>query len=176
MQSREKEREKTTDELESATYATAAYLQPDQARLALWQNDFQGHLGLIGSSFGPSGLQASVQARALEWIHVFDSGASSHIFCRHKNFTVLQSTTDSRSTALRTQKSHQEDVERTASACKGLSGHITLPLIALSLEKKGVEVIFRNGKAVVTNKGKAILTATRISGVYVVDEAEEDHF
>ncbi|SCO84419.1 uncharacterized protein FRV6_08546 [Fusarium oxysporum] len=81
MQSREKEREKTTDELESARYATPAYLQPDQARLALWQNDFQGHLGLIGSSFGPSGLQASLQARALERIHVFDSGASSHIFC-----------------------------------------------------------------------------------------------
>ncbi|KAI7763638.1 hypothetical protein LZL87_013617 [Fusarium oxysporum] len=81
MQSREKEREKTTDKLESATYATPAYLQPDQARLALWLIDFQGHLGLIGSSFGPSGLQASLQARALERIHVFDSGASLHIFC-----------------------------------------------------------------------------------------------
>jgi len=45
-----------------------------------------------------------------------------------------------------------------------------------ALEKKGAEVVFRNGKAVVTNKGKVVLTATRISGVYVVDEAEKDHF
>jgi transposase InsO family protein len=45
-----------------------------------------------------------------------------------------------------------------------------------ALEKKGAEVVFRNGKAVVTNKGKVVLTATRISGVYVVDEAEEDQF
>ncbi|PCD22174.1 hypothetical protein AU210_015972 [Fusarium oxysporum f. sp. radicis-cucumerinum] len=89
MQVREKEREKTNDELESATYTTPAHLQPDQARLALWQNDFQGHLGLIGSSLGPSGLQASLQTRALERIHVLDSGASSHIFCRQENFTSL---------------------------------------------------------------------------------------
>jgi hypothetical protein len=44
------------------------------------------------------------------------------------------------------------------------------------LEKKGAEVVFRNGKAVVTNKGKVVLTATRILGVYIVDEAEEGHF
>ncbi|KAJ4175706.1 hypothetical protein NW759_017628, partial [Fusarium solani] len=45
-----------------------------------------------------------------------------------------------------------------------------------ALEKKGAEVLFQNGKAVVTNKGKVVLTATRISGIYVVDEAKEDHF
>ncbi|KAG7423163.1 hypothetical protein Forpi1262_v015729 [Fusarium oxysporum f. sp. raphani] len=131
MQNREKDREKTTDELESATYATPAYLQPDQARLALWQSDFQGHLGLIGSSFGPSGLQASLQARALERIHVLDSGASSHIFCRHETLQFFTSTMDSQSTALQTQRSCQEDVERTASVCKGPRGRRTLLLIAL---------------------------------------------
>ena len=50
-------------------------------------------------------------------------------------------------------------------------GHSNL-LSVSALEKKGAEVVFRNGKAVVTNKGKVVLTATRISGVYVVDEVE----
>jgi hypothetical protein len=54
-------------------------------------------------------------------------------------------------------------------------GHSNL-LSVSALEKKGAEVVFRKGKAVVTNKGKVVLTATRVSGVYVVDETEEDHF
>ncbi|KAL5603949.1 hypothetical protein FOVSG1_006699 [Fusarium oxysporum f. sp. vasinfectum] len=190
MQSREKEREKTTDALESATYATPAYLQPDQARLALWQNDFQGHLGLIGSSFGPSGLQASLQARALERIHVLDSGASSHIFCRHENFTALQKyhglpingIADAKvmpggcgTYCLRMQGPKGSHNVTLDSALYVPEGHSNL-LSVSALEKKGAEVVFRNGKAVVTNKGKVVLTATRISGVYVVDEAEEDQF
>jgi hypothetical protein len=44
-------------------------------------------------------------------------------------------------------------------------GHSNL-LSVSALEKKGAEVVFRNGKALVTNKGKVVLTATRISGVY----------
>ncbi|RKK18949.1 hypothetical protein BFJ66_g17901 [Fusarium oxysporum f. sp. cepae] len=190
MQNREKDREKTTDELESATYATPAYLQPDQARLALWQNDFQGHLGLIGSSFGPSGLQASLQARALERIHVLDSGASSHIFCRYENFTVLQKyhglpingIADAKvmpggcgTYCLRVQGPKGSHNVTLDSALYVPEGHSNL-LSVSALEKKGAEVVFRNGKAVVTNKGKVVLTATRISGVYVVDEVEEGHF
>ncbi|KAI8402292.1 hypothetical protein FOFC_17599 [Fusarium oxysporum] len=190
MQSREKEREKTTDALESATYATPAYLQPDQARLALWKNDFQGHLGLIGSSFGPTGLQTSLQARALERIHVLDSGASSHIFCRHENFTVLQKyhglpingIADAKvmpggcgTYCLRVQGPKGSHNVTLDSALYVPEGHSNL-LSVSALEKKGAEVVFRNGKAVVTNKGKVVLTATRISGVYVVDEAEEDQF
>ncbi|KAG7003598.1 Retrovirus-related Pol polyprotein from transposon TNT [Fusarium oxysporum f. sp. conglutinans] len=190
MQNREKDREKTTDELGSATYAAPAYLQPDQARLALWQNDFQGHLGLIGSSFGPSGPQASLQTRALERIHVLDSGASSHIFCRHENFTVLQKyhglpingIADAKvmpggcgTYCLRVQGPKGSHNVTLDSALYVPEGHSNL-LSVSALEKKGAEVVFRNGKAVVTNKGKVVLTATRISGVYVVDEAEEDHF
>ncbi|KAF9781480.1 hypothetical protein IL306_013259 [Fusarium sp. DS 682] len=165
-------REKTTDELESATYATPAYLQPDQARLVLWQNDFQGHLGLIGSSFGPSCLQASLQARALERIHVFDSGASSHIFCRHENFTDLQKYYGLLINGIVGAKVMPGGC---GTALYVPEGHSNL-LSVSALEKKGAEVVFRNGKAVVTNKGKIVLTATRVSGVYVVDEAEEDHF
>lgn len=189
-QRREKEREKTNDEPESTTAATPAYIQPDQARLALWQNDFQGHLGLIGSSFGLSGSQASPQARALERIHVLDSGASSHIFCRHTNFTVLYNyqgfpingianatvMPGGRGTyTLRVQgpKGPQNvTLDNALYVPEGCSNLLSV----LALEKKGAEVLFRNGKAVVTNKGKVVLTATRISGVYVVDEAEEDHF
>ncbi|SPJ90343.1 uncharacterized protein FTOL_13224 [Fusarium torulosum] len=48
-------------------------------------------------------------------------------------------------------------------------GHSNL-LSVSALEKKGAEVVFRNGKTLVTNKGKAVLTATRISGVYIIDE------
>ncbi|RYC80069.1 hypothetical protein BFJ63_vAg17046 [Fusarium oxysporum f. sp. narcissi] len=190
MQSREKEREKTTDELESATQATPAYLQPDQARLALLQNDFQGHLGLIGSSIGPSSLHASLRTQALERIHVLDSGASLHIFCRQENFTSLHKyhglpingIADVKvmpggcgTYCLRVQGPKGSQNVTLDSALYVPEGHSNL-LSVSALEKKGAEVVFRNGKAVVTNKGKVVLTATRISGVYVVDEAEEDHF
>ncbi|KAK2930252.1 hypothetical protein FoTM2_010593 [Fusarium oxysporum f. sp. vasinfectum] len=190
MQVREKEREKTNDELESATYTTPAHLQPDQARLALWQNDFQGHLGLIGSSLGPSGLQASLQTRALERIHVLDSGASSHIFCRQENFTSLHryhglpinGIADIKvmpggcgTYCLRVQGPKGSQNVTLDNALYVPEGHSNL-LSVSALEKKGAEVVFRNGKAVVTNKGKVVLTATRISGVYVVDEVEDRPF
>ncbi|KAI8416343.1 hypothetical protein FOFC_02652 [Fusarium oxysporum] len=190
MQVREKEREKTNDELESATYTTPAHLQPDQARLALWQNDFQGHLGLIGSSLGPSGLQASLQTRALERIHVLDSGASSHIFCRQENFTSLHRyhglpingiadikvMPGGRGTyCLRVQGPKGSQNVTLDNALYVPEGHSNL-LSVSALEKKGAKVVFRNGKAVVTNKGKVVLTATRISGVYVVDEVEDRPF
>ncbi|KAM6514095.1 hypothetical protein FALCPG4_18898 [Fusarium falciforme] len=189
-QRREKEKEKTNDEPEYATDATPAYLQPDQARLALWQNDFQGHLGLVGSSFRLSGSQASPQARALERIHVLDSGASSHIFCRSANFTALHKyqglpingianatvMPGGRGTySLRVQGPKGPQNVTLDSALYVPEGYSNL-LSVSALEKKGAEVLFRNGKAVVTNKGKVVLTATRISGVYVVDETEEDHF
>ncbi|RKK12629.1 hypothetical protein BFJ67_g18061, partial [Fusarium oxysporum f. sp. cepae] len=179
----QQEREKTNDELESATYTTPAHLQPDQARLALWQNDFQGHLGLIGSSIGPSSLHASLQTRALERIHVLDSGASLHIFCRQENFTSLHKyhglpingIADVKvmpggcgTYCLRVQGPKGSHNVTLDSALYVPEGHSNL-LSVSALEKKGAEVVFRNGKAVVTNKGKVVLTATRISGVYVVD-------
>ncbi|WAO96990.1 Retrovirus-related Pol polyprotein from transposon TNT 1-94 [Fusarium falciforme] len=189
-QRREKEKEKTNDEPESATAATPVYIQPDQARLALWQNDFQGHLGLIGSSFGLSGSQATPQARALERIHVLDSGASSHIFCRHTNFTVLHKYQGFPINGIANATVMPGGRGTYTFRVQGPKGpqNVTLDnalyvpegcsnLLSVSaLEKKGAEVLFRNGKAVVTNKGKVVLTATRISGVYVVDEAEADHF
>ncbi|KAJ0133418.1 hypothetical protein HZ326_23503 [Fusarium oxysporum f. sp. albedinis] len=46
-----------------------------------------------------------------------------------------------------------------------LEGYLNL-LSVLALEKKGAKVVFQNGKAVVINKGKVVLTAIRISGIY----------
>ncbi|KAH7460549.1 Retrovirus-related Pol polyprotein from transposon TNT 1-94 [Fusarium oxysporum f. sp. matthiolae] len=140
--------------------------------------------------FAASQEEDRQRSATAKMIHVLDSGASSHTFCRHKNFTSLHryhglpinGIADIKvmpggcgTYCLRVQGPKGSQNVTLDNALHVPEGHSNL-LFVSALEKKGAEVVFRNGKAAVTNKGKVVLTATRISGVYVVDEVEDRLF
>jgi hypothetical protein len=133
------------------------------------------------------GMAASEPSKLLERIHVLDSGASSHTFCHRRNFTSLEKFTGSAINGIAGStimpdgqgtynlKTRRNNTKGTTTFHKALyvpGAHCNLISVSV-LEEDGATIIFRKGRAVVTNHGKVILSATRKFGLYVIDEDDE---
>ncbi|KAG7423459.1 Retrovirus-related Pol polyprotein from transposon TNT [Fusarium oxysporum f. sp. raphani] len=133
------------------------------------------------------GLAASEPSKLLERIHVLDSGASSHTFCHRRNFTSLEKFTGSAINGIAgsaimpegqgtyTLKTIWNNTKGRTAFHKALyvpGAHCNLISVSV-LEEDGATILFRKGRAVVTNHGKVILSATRKFGLYVIDEDDE---
>ncbi|KAF6528079.1 hypothetical protein HZS61_008381 [Fusarium oxysporum f. sp. conglutinans] len=133
------------------------------------------------------GLAASEPSKLLERIHVLDSGASSHTFCHRRNFTSLEKFTGSAINGIAgsaimpegqgtyTLKTIWNNIKGRTAFHKALyvpGAHCNLISVSV-LEEDGATILFRKGRAVVTNHGKVILSATRKFGLYVIDEDDE---
>ena len=139
-------------------------------------------------SFQPQfGLAASEPSGLLERIHVLDSGASSHTFCRRQNFTSLEKFTGSAingiagsaimpagqgTYTLRTIRNNAKGTTIFHKALYVPDAHCNLVSVS-ALEEDGATILFRKGRAVITSHGKVILSATRKFGLYVIDEDDQ---
>ncbi|KAJ3454187.1 hypothetical protein MRS44_018081 [Fusarium solani] len=100
----------------------------------------------------------------LEQVHVLDSGASMHTFCKRENFSTLHPWNGGQTVGIgETQITPQ---------VYSPEGRVNLVSIS-ALTKKGAKISFDDNQARVIHNNRVILTATVRSGIYVVDQPDE---
>ncbi|KAH7464999.1 hypothetical protein FOMA001_g17187 [Fusarium oxysporum f. sp. matthiolae] len=123
----------------------------------------------------------------LEKVHVLDSGASMHTFCKRENFSTLHPWSGGQTVGIGETQITPQGLGNYILRLKGLDGprHLALDnsvyspegrvnLVSISaLTRKGAKISFGDNQARVAYDNRVILTATVRSGIYVVDQPDE---
>ncbi|KAK2670217.1 hypothetical protein RAB80_014354 [Fusarium oxysporum f. sp. vasinfectum] len=123
----------------------------------------------------------------LEKVHVLDSGASMHTFCKRENFSTLHPWSGGQTVGIGETQITPQGLGNYILRLKGFDGprHLALDnsvyspegrfnLVSISaLTRKGAKISFGDNQARVAYDNQVILTATVRSGIYVVDQPDE---